>query len=96
MTLLEAAKRVMRRNRRPMDCKEIMEKILSQGLWETQGKTPATTLYLAFVRDRERHGNRSEVLWVAKGQFALRRGPAPPARKSKKRGPRKGPIPRGR
>ena len=45
--ILALAADVLKDAKAPMDCKSIVEKVLSKGLWQTKGKTPAATLYTA-------------------------------------------------
>jgi hypothetical protein len=48
----------------------MMTRILKRGLWTTEGKTPAATLYSALLRD-VRKGAASRFCKAAKGQFTL-------------------------
>src|SRR5688572_6030238 len=42
---LNAAAQVLKDAGKPMRCKDMVEKMLSDGLWKTEGKTPAATIY---------------------------------------------------
>jgi len=48
MSQLNAAVEVLRRARKPMSCKEMVEAMQAKGLWTSPGgKTPEATLYTA-------------------------------------------------
>jgi len=67
---LDAAAQVLADAGEPLGCSEIMNRILKRGLWATEGKTPAATLYSALLRN-VRKGAASKFCKAAKGQFTL-------------------------
>jgi len=46
---LDAAAQVLKDVGQPMRCKDMVEKMLASGLWQTGGKTPAATIYTAWT-----------------------------------------------
>jgi len=71
MSQLNAAVEVLRRARKPMSCKEMVEAMQAKGLWTSPGgKTPAATLYASILRDT-RKGKDARFKKVAPGKFAL-------------------------
>jgi hypothetical protein len=69
--ILTLAADVLKDAKAPMDCKTIVEKVLSKGLWQTKGKTPAATLYAAIIREIATKGKDSRFRKTDRGQFAL-------------------------
>jgi hypothetical protein len=67
---LDAAAQVLAEAGEPLNCGEMMTRILKRGLWTTEGKTPAATLYSALLRD-VRKGAASRFCKAAEGRFAL-------------------------
>ena len=52
MSQLQAAIAVLKKARKPMSCKEMVEAMATQNLWSSPGsKTPHATLYSAILRD---------------------------------------------
>ena len=54
-----------------MSCKEMVERMLAKGLWETGGKTPAATIYAAILREVQKKGDASRFVKADRGTFAL-------------------------
>ena len=54
-----------------MSCKDIMETMLAKGLWTTNGKTPAATLYSAILREIDGNPGESRFVKTGRGLFAL-------------------------
>ena len=71
--ILTLAADVLKDAKAPMDCKAIVEKVLSKGLWQTKGKTPAATLYAAIIREIATKGKNSRFRKTDRGQFATAR-----------------------
>ena len=69
--ILTLAADVLRDAKAPMDCKAIVEKVLSKGLWQTKGKTPAATLYAAIIREIAAKGKDARLHKTGRGQFEL-------------------------
>ena len=48
---LDAAAQVLKDAGEPMRCGDMVQKMLDTGLWKTDGKTPAATIYAAIIRE---------------------------------------------
>lgn len=52
LSLLGAARQILKKSKKPMNCVELVEAAAEQGLWTSPGgKTPHATLYSAILRD---------------------------------------------
>ena len=72
---LDAAVRVLKTaGGGPLGCKEMVERMLAKGLWQTKGKTPAATLYSAIIREIAAKGKDARFRKDGRGQFALAAG----------------------
>ncbi len=71
MSGLEAAAKVLGETGQPMSCREMVEKMLAQKYWSTNGKTPANTLYSAILREINAKPKESRFKKVGRGKFAL-------------------------
>ena len=69
---LDAATQVLAASKEPMRCKDIVDKMLSQGLWSTKGKTPHATIYAAIIREIQSKGVASRFEKVDRGRFQIR------------------------
>ena len=70
---LDAAALVLRANDRPMSCPELIEQMAAQGYWSSpKGKTPASTLYAALMREVHVRGNAARFVKTGPGRFAQR------------------------
>ena len=67
--ILTLAADVLRDAKVPMNCNAIIATVLSKGLWQTKGKTPAATLYAAIVREIATKGKDSRFHKTDRGQF---------------------------
>ncbi len=74
MSALDAAVQVLKEAKKPMSCKDLTETILKRGLWKTNGKTPAATLYAAIHREIDRKGKEARFERAGRGMFAVRKG----------------------
>jgi len=68
---LDAAAQVLADAGEPMNCKTIVERMLAKGLWKTNGKTPAATIYAAIIREIATKGNKARFRKVERGRFEL-------------------------
>ena len=68
---LDAAAQVLAQAKEPMSCKDLVERMLAQGLWQTGGKTPAATIYAAILREITVKGAESRFRKTDRGRFAL-------------------------
>ena len=68
---LDAAAKVLVLADRPMNTKQMVEKMLADGLWKTGGKTPASTIYAAILREVRAKGKDARFRKTDRGQFAF-------------------------
>jgi hypothetical protein len=68
---LNAAARVLTEAGEPLNCKIIVERMLQQGYWTTNGKTPEATLNAAIAREIKIKGDTSRFRKVQRGLFTL-------------------------
>ena len=68
---LDAAAKVLAEVGKPMNCKAIVERMLTQGLWQTKGKTPEATISAAITREIANKADASRFRKVAPGKFTL-------------------------
>ena len=71
MDLLDLVYDVLRRTDKPMRPTEIAAALLRDGLWQTQGKTPAATIGARIYMDIKKNGASSRFVKIGIGQFAL-------------------------
>jgi hypothetical protein len=69
-SLLNLAARVLAEASEPMNCQQMVDKVLATGLWQTKGRTPAATLYSAVIREIATKGEAARFRKVDKGKFA--------------------------
>ena len=70
---LDAAALVLRENDRPMSCPELIAQMAAKGYWSSpKGKTPASTLYAALMREVQVKGDASRFVKTGPGRFAHR------------------------
>jgi hypothetical protein len=69
LSALDAAAAVLRQAREPLNCVQIVERMLAQSLWRTTGKTPAATLSAAIQREIRAKGESSRFCKVRRGLF---------------------------
>lgn len=53
----------------PLDCQEIVKRMLEGGFWKTEGKTPAATIYSAILREIKTKGPDSRFRKTDRGKF---------------------------
>lgn len=70
MSGLDAAALVLREAGEPLDAQTLIVRILERGLWKTEGKTPAATIYAAMIREIKAKGSSSRFHKVERGRFA--------------------------
>jgi len=66
---LDAAAEVLRAADEPLSAPQIIERVLAQKLWTTNGKTPASTIYAAMIREEKSRGTQSRFRKVSRGLF---------------------------
>lgn len=75
---LDAAAQVLKDAGEPMRCKDMVETMLSKGLWSTGGRTPGATIYAAVIREIAKKGPRGDSRFkkTDRGLFAFNAGAA--------------------
>ena len=71
---LDAAAQVLAEAGEPMGCKDMVERMLAKGLWQTGGKTPSATIYAAIIREIATKGDASRFRKTDRGRFELAKG----------------------
>ena len=72
MDSLDATDKILQEATEPLHYREITERILSQNLWPTEGKTPDATINARLAVDIRKFGVRSRFMRTEPGIFALR------------------------
>ncbi len=74
MSLMDAAVNILSQGTGdPMRCKDIVDLAVKRGLWAPRtGKTPASTLYAAILREITAKGDASRFVKTERGKFALK------------------------
>ena len=67
---LDAAAIVLREASAPLNAQDLVGLMLERGLWKTEGKTPAATIYAAMIREIRSKGSASRFLKAERGRFA--------------------------
>jgi hypothetical protein len=67
---LDVAAKLLKDRGEPMRCKDLVETMLAKGLWKTEGKTPAATLYSAILREIQTKKSASRFRKTDRGLFA--------------------------
>src|SRR5262249_36830477 len=74
LSALDAAAKVLAEADRPMNCKEMIDTMAAKGYWSSpSGKTPASPLYAASLREIPTKGADSRFKKTERGKFALKR-----------------------
>jgi len=68
---LDAAARVLAEAGAAMNCADIVKVALEKGYWQTKGRTPASTIYAAMLRECAAKGDKSRFRKVERGKFEL-------------------------
>lgn len=68
---LDAAAQVLRDAGEPMRCGDMVEKMLATGMWKTDGKTPAATIYAAIIREIADKGADARFKKTDRGLFTI-------------------------
>jgi len=71
---LDAAAQVLAEAGEPLNTKTMVERMLAQGLWQTNGKTPSATIYAAITREIATKGSDARFRKVGRGKFELAKG----------------------
>jgi len=70
--LLDAAILVLREAGQPMNTKEMVEAVQAKSLWQSNGKTPAATLYSSILREIQKKGDEARFRKIERGRFELK------------------------
>jgi hypothetical protein len=71
LSALDAAAQVLAETGQPMSCKEMIEAMAQKGYWSSpSGKTPASTLYSALLKEITTKGKESRFQKTDRGRFA--------------------------
>jgi hypothetical protein len=68
---LDAAVAVLAEAGKPMNTADMVKRMLESGLWKTNGKTPAATIYAAIIREISVKGDASRFRKTDRGHFEL-------------------------
>ena len=71
MSGLDAAARVLKEASAPLNCKAMVDAMLSKSYWKTGGKTPWATLYSAIIREIAEKKSASRFKKAGRGLFAI-------------------------
>jgi len=71
LSALDAAAQVLAEADQPLNCQELIATMAAQGYWTSpKGRTPASTLYSALLREINRKGGQSRFRKTERGKFA--------------------------
>ena len=68
---LDAAANVLKAAGKPMGCKDIVQTMLDKGMWKTEGKTPAATIYSAILREIQKKKGEARFKKTERGMFTF-------------------------
>ena len=68
---LDAAVTVLAEAGKPMNTSDMVKRMLETGLWKTNGKTPAATIYAAIITEIAKKGDKSRFRKTERGHFEL-------------------------
>lgn len=68
-SLLNLAAKVLAEAGEPLNCRQMVERVLATGLWQTSGKTPHATLFSAILRECRTKGDAARFRKVERGKF---------------------------
>ena len=68
---LSAAVRVLQEANEPLNCQEMIKRMLEKGYWKTEGKTPSATIYSAILREIKEKGTDARFRKTERGKFEL-------------------------
>ena len=74
LSALDAAAKVLEKESRPMSCQEMIQAMAEKGYWSSPGgKTPASTLYSAILRELQAKGKEARFAKIERGKFAFQK-----------------------
>ncbi|MDO8301925.1 MAG: winged helix-turn-helix domain-containing protein [Sedimentisphaerales bacterium] len=68
---LTAAATVLAEAGEPLNCQEMVKRMLEKGYWKTNGKTPNATIYSAIIREIKEKGADARFRKTERGKFEL-------------------------
>ena len=72
LSAIDAATKVLGEETEPLTAKQLIERMAAKGYWKSPaGKTPASTLYAAIIREIQRQGDDSRFQKADRGLFTL-------------------------
>ena len=72
LSALDAAAQVLAETGQPMGCSELIAAMTAKGYWTSPaGKTPASTLYAAFLRELRTKKDQARFRKTQRGKFGL-------------------------
>ena len=73
LSALDAAAKVLGETGQAMSCPELITAMAAKGYWSSpKGRTPASTLYSAILRELQTKGEQARFVKTQRGKFALR------------------------
>jgi hypothetical protein len=72
LSALDAAARVLAESGQAMNCQELIAAMAAKGYWSSpKGRTPASTLYAALLRELKTKGDNTRFIKIVRGKFQL-------------------------
>lgn len=71
MSGLGAAAKVLEEAGEPLNCKQMVERAFEKGYWQSEGKTPHSTIYSSILREIQKKGDQARFRKAERGKFAL-------------------------
>jgi hypothetical protein len=72
LSCLDAAAQVLAESNEPMNTKEMIDAMQSQGLWTSDAPTPHATLYSAILREIQKKGDEARFRKTERGKFEIK------------------------
>lgn len=72
MSVLSAAIQILKKAGSPLHAKDLASQMLAEGIWKSEGKTPAATVSARLYSDIKNNGDKSPFVKVGQQTFALR------------------------
>jgi HB1, ASXL, restriction endonuclease HTH domain len=73
LSALDAAAKVLGESGQAMNCQQLIAAMAAQGYWSSpKGRTPASTLYSALLREIQTQGANARFLKTQRGKFMLK------------------------
>ncbi|OHB50496.1 MAG: hypothetical protein A2Y10_18025 [Planctomycetes bacterium GWF2_41_51] len=66
---LSGAVQILQEAGQPLNCREMVKRMLDKGLWKTDGKTPSATLHSAISTEIKKKGAESRFRKTGRGKF---------------------------